>query len=366
MSTETARSQDPSVLPADSLVVSNGPAVSLDADHDDTRTLTISKGQRVQNAVSNLVNSPRRRTSKIPASLQFPLIVLLSFSLSSLGYSFLNESTRGELATVTKAPESNFEVTLLAVWRILELGLGWFGNLDGYDLASLNVLSHGPSLFLVAAFYDISPWTSMASLAIDALSALGPFVLLRPLSETHVAHPTLPNSEIITDRNIKLSTGLLAGLIYGVTLFVAVKTYLGTHFVLYFEGITRIEPALNTKYGATIAALIVGLLGLAAQSFIFTPYETTPATVDPKTKRFDPVTATLADTLRWNLWGFSKRTQVVIFRTGVVALVTWIHTYLQCAMTVHGVEPWGAASYASIWSIAALATGAALELVGDA
>lgn len=206
----------------------------------------------------------------------------------------------------------------------------------------------------------------MACLGIDSLSALGPFVLLRPLSETHVAHPALPNSDIITDRNIKLSTGLLAGLIYGVTLFVAVKTYLGTTFVLYFEGITRVEPALNSKYGATVAALLVGLLGIAAQSFIFTPFEATPPTVDPKTKRFDPVTATLSDTLRWNLWGFNRRTQVVILRTGLVALVTWVHTYLQCAITIQGVEPWGAATYASIWSIAALATGTALELVGDA
>lgn len=25
-----------------------------------------------------------------------------------------------------------------------ELGLGWFGNYDSYDLAALNLLSHGP------------------------------------------------------------------------------------------------------------------------------------------------------------------------------------------------------------------------------
>lgn len=218
----------------------------------------------------------------------------------------------------------------------------------------------------MAAFYDISPWTAAAYLAIDSLSALGPFLLLRPLSETHVASPALPNSDIITDRNIKVSTGLLAGLIYGTTLFVAVKTYLGTNFVLYFEGITRIEPALDTKYGFISASLLVGVLGLAAQSFIFTPFETTSPTVDPKTKRFDPVTATLTDTLRWNLWGFNKRTQVIIQRTAIVALITWINTYLQCAMTIHGVDPYGAATYASTWALAALVTGTALELVGDA
>jgi hypothetical protein len=28
----------------------------------------------------------------------------------------------------------------------LELGVGWFGNYDSYDLAALNLLSHGPTV----------------------------------------------------------------------------------------------------------------------------------------------------------------------------------------------------------------------------
>jgi hypothetical protein len=32
---------------------------------------------------------------------------------------------------------------LIPVCR-LELALGWFGNYDGYDLAALSLLSHGP------------------------------------------------------------------------------------------------------------------------------------------------------------------------------------------------------------------------------
>lgn len=118
MSTRTTRSSDPSVLPADPMVASDGPAVSLDAQHDDTKTLTTSKGQRVQSALSTLVNTPSRRASQLPAWVQFPLIVLLSFSLSSVGYSFLNESTRGELATITRAPESSFELAILSLWRM--------------------------------------------------------------------------------------------------------------------------------------------------------------------------------------------------------------------------------------------------------
>jgi len=112
------RSEADGVLPSDPFAASDGPAVSLDAQHDDTKTLSVSKGQRLQNSVATFVNSPRRRTSKIPASLQFPLIVLLSFSLSSVGYSFLNESTRGELANIQRAPEASWELAILAVWRM--------------------------------------------------------------------------------------------------------------------------------------------------------------------------------------------------------------------------------------------------------
>lgn len=118
MSLATQRSSADAVLPSDPFVASDGPAVSLDAQHDDTKTLTTTKGRRLQNALSEFVNTPSRRTSKIPASLQFPLIVLLSFSLSSLGYSFLNESTRGELAAIQRAPESSLELAVLAGWRM--------------------------------------------------------------------------------------------------------------------------------------------------------------------------------------------------------------------------------------------------------
>lgn len=118
MSSRTARSSDPAVLPADPLVASDGAAVSLDAEHDDAKSLNTTKVGRMHNAVSSLVNRPSRRVSRLPGSIQFPLIVILSFSLSFVGYSFLNESTRGELATITRAPESSFELAILSLWRM--------------------------------------------------------------------------------------------------------------------------------------------------------------------------------------------------------------------------------------------------------
>ena len=35
-------------------------------------------------------------------------------------------------------------VVMLILVPRFELGLGWFGDYDGYDIAALTVLSHGP------------------------------------------------------------------------------------------------------------------------------------------------------------------------------------------------------------------------------
>jgi len=84
--------------------------------------------------------------SKLPAPLRFPLLVLLSLTLSSLLYSFTAQYTAGDLASVSRSLSKWWEVAALVGWRIFELGLGWFGNYDGYDLASLSLLCHGPAV----------------------------------------------------------------------------------------------------------------------------------------------------------------------------------------------------------------------------
>ena len=59
-----------------------------------------------------------RRPSRLPIPLQFLLVVILSFSLSSLAYSFLDQVTRGELATIAKQREDWSEIALAAGWRM--------------------------------------------------------------------------------------------------------------------------------------------------------------------------------------------------------------------------------------------------------
>lgn len=59
-----------------------------------------------------------RRRSALPPVLRFPLAATLSFAVASLGYSFLGEVTKGELATVSRSQDTWAEVGILAGWRL--------------------------------------------------------------------------------------------------------------------------------------------------------------------------------------------------------------------------------------------------------
>lgn len=90
----------------------------------------------------------QERRSTLHWLLKFPLVGILSFSISSLGYSFVNEFTRGELATVMSTIDTSRDMWIMTGWRITELGIGWLANFDSLDLAALNFLSHSPVVSL--------------------------------------------------------------------------------------------------------------------------------------------------------------------------------------------------------------------------
>ena len=219
-------------------------------------------------------------------------------------------------------------------------------------------------LYLLATFYDVSPTTALAALAIDALSVFIPFQLLRAVSGAHSGRRSVPNREIITDPLIQACTTAISTAVYSVTLFAAYKTFLPRVFVLYFGDIPTVAPAYEATYLSVVPA--AALLGLAAKVFIFTPFVATGRVAEDKElRRFDPVSASLRETLVWNVWGYTAKGKVGILRTAVVVVLTFVDTYLQCTKLVAGVEPAGAGCYAAVWAAAALFTGASLGLVGD-
>jgi hypothetical protein len=222
---------------------------------------------------------------------------------------------------------------------------------------------------LVSVFYGIRALTAGAYLGVEVVSACLPFLLLRRLSGAHSAAPGIPNRDIVVDRGIQALTAAQSALVYSVVLFLASRFLLPTSLVLYFEGIPTVQPAADAGFlgfGSPTTQLLSLLFGLAARTFIFTPLVATPRTrEDQQNAEFDPVRATLAQTVAWNLWGYTTRTKVSLVRTAVAMLFTAVGTYLDTALAIKGVEPYGAAVYAGVWVTAALMTGLSLGYVGS-
>jgi hypothetical protein len=250
---------------------------------------------------------------------------------------------------------------LLTVDNRTELALGWFGNLDSWDIASLNVIAHGPSLYLLTTFYSLNPFVAVSALAIETLSAFVSFLLLRPLSAVHRPETKLPNKELV-DWGMHLYTAGLSGSIYTVIVTVFLRIMPG-FLVVHFSSLPTLAPAYDASYTDIIPVALV--FGLAASNFIFAPFATTgKAKEDEAIGEFDPAVATLGETVRWNLCGYTAKTKVGVGRTAIAAAATAVNVYVACTLTVNGVDPLGAVGYAAVWVSAVILSGVGLGFVG--
>ncbi len=71
------------------------------------------------------------RKSQLFSGLRFPLVIILSFVLSSVLFSIIAEVTAGDLAGISKHTESWVEITGLLGWKVVQLAISWFGGFDG-------------------------------------------------------------------------------------------------------------------------------------------------------------------------------------------------------------------------------------------
>ena len=194
-----------------------------------------------------------------------------------------------------------------------------------------------------------------------------PFRLFRPLIPQHTAEApkgAVANRSIINDWEVSVYNSLLAAGIYGVVVYSSFATWLPVHLVLHFDGLRDISAAHEASVPLLLASFIP--IGIAAKSFLFTPATGATRNLDDiKATVFNPETATLAETIKYNLWGYSKRTRVMITRTATLAAVSFLNTFLQAGVTVEGADVYGAAGWASIWATAAALTGTMFWWVGD-
>lgn len=220
--------------------------------------------------------------------------------------------------------------------------------------------------YLLSTFYELNWTISASALAIDVLSIAVPFFLLRPLSTIHTpsaaAAAGLPNRELL-DLPLQTYTAALSTGIYTVVLVLSLRFILPRILVVNYSGVPTLEPAYNASYAAILP--VTTLFGIAASTFIFAPFATTArAKEDDKLNEFDPVAASLGETVWWNVWGYTVKTKVVIRRTIVVALVTAVNTFLASSKTLYRVDASGAAVYAGVWAFAAICSGIGLGFVG--
>ena len=235
------------------------------------------------------------------------------------------------------------------------------------DLASLTLLSHMPHLYLLTTFYGIRPTTMISCLTIDILTTYLPFRLLREVSPTHTLEAPkglVSNRSVINDLSVRAYTTVLAAGIYGVVVFGSFGTWLPVYLVIHFDGIRDISAAHSAALPFLIASFLP--IGYAAREFLFTAATgAKPDAYDKELARFNAATATLGETIMYNLFGYSKRTRTLVKRTATVAITAGLHTWLQTYVAIEGAEALGAAGWSGVWAIAAALTGAAYWWVGD-
>ncbi|KAG6000181.1 hypothetical protein E4U54_001522 [Claviceps lovelessii] len=300
--------------------------------------------------------------SRLPGAAHFPLTVALSFALSTLGNVVLSQVSQGQLQSLTRSSDTWGEVAILTGWRIAELALAWFGQLDSLEAASMNILAHGPVIFLLCTFYGLSTASAISALAIDVLSIAIPFYLVLPLSKADGPASRNSSREIL-DTPMQILTSILSTGIYTVTLVLSLRFWLPRILAVYFNGLPTLEPAYAASYIDVLPVTLIS--GFAASNFIFPPLATTgKAKEDAEIENFDPVNASLGQTVQWNFWGYTAKTKVGIRRTVAAAVLTGVGTFLACTYRMHGVESTGAAAYATVWVTSAILTGVGLGFVG--
>ena len=333
---------------------------------------------------AKLPDMPSAPKARISEAMRFPLLVGLSMATSSILYAASSSFTSGDLSTVSAHRDQWWEVAGLLGWRATELAVGWYGGYDSrlypchhihqlltipavIDQLALTYLTHLPYLFFLTSFYKIRPTTALACLIIDMIATSIPFRLLRTNLASHgfkTPKGAIANRSVINDYGVQAGASLFASGIYSVIVVSSFGTWMPKYLVTHFDGIKDISLLYNSTFIWLAAALIP--TGIAAKIFLFTPaVAAKPDSGKKNVTSFDAETATMRDTIAYNLWGHSKRIRILMQRTGTLASMVGLHTWLHTYVAVDGAEGFGAAGWSAVWALAATCTGVAFIWISD-
>lgn len=231
-------------------------------------------------------------------------------------------------------------------------------------MASLNVLTHVPFAYLLSTYYNVSHTYIGAFIGIEMLSIVIPTFLLRPRSVAHNPNVPIRNRYLLNSFQVQWANIFLAIGVYSIVIWGALKSqFLSPYLVQHFD-IPTVEASHN-ETPLTLAAKIF-VIGFAAKAFILNPsFAAQPASgAATPTQEFDPATATLPETVKHNVWFFSRRTRTLIRQTTILNAFLFANTVQRC-LTLQSSDFVGAAGYAGLWIFANVIVAGWWVWVGD-
>ena len=238
------------------------------------------------------------------------------------------------------------------------------------------MLTNLPHYFLLNTFYGIDYLACLIPLAIDVSAITIPFYLFSQAAHNHPSAYAIkaPNQVVAQDRNVQNLTALFGAALYATVIYGSFATWLPTHMIVHFDGLRSLEKA---HHDAVLLLLVLFVpMGYATTQFLFVPAIASAGSISlsdhshrPKKSTFNPETATLSETVAWNL-GFSdtslsRRAKVLIKRTVILIACTFINTFVRVFYTIAGTEVVGALGWAGNWALAAVFVGVAYSWVGN-
>lgn len=233
-----------------------------------------------------------------------------------------------------------------------------------YDVAALTVLTQAPYAYLLSTYYNVSTLTLAALVNIEVLSFAIPTYLLRPRAIYHRPNAPLRNRFLLNSVQVQFSNSLLAMGVYVVVLWAGLKTERLTLFLLHHFEI----PTTILAHAETPVSILgkVFTAGIAARAFLLNPSIAAQPTEGTETPEevFNPALADLPQTIKANVWYYTRRTRTLIQQTFILNSFVFAVTFQRC-ITLVGTEATGAAGYAGVWVIANSVIALWYSWVGD-
>jgi hypothetical protein len=242
-------------------------------------------------------------------------------------------------------------------------------------LAYLVLLNNVPHYFLLNTFFGVEYLATAIPIIIDVASVAIPFALLRSLNHARKGGKIkTANQEVAQDAFVQYLIACFGAAIYAIVVYGSFTTWLPKYMIIHFDGLRSLERAHNS--GIFLLLVLFGPLGYAATQFIFVPAigsASNPGITDPALKPenvpFNPETATLAQTIAWNVGfgesGLTPRGEILLKRTAILATSSFISTFARAYVIIEGTELLGALGWASVWGTAAALVGVAYAWVGN-